>query len=32
VPASTAKMVPYSGYWFLTNVVRVGAGVSLSAF
>jgi len=32
VPASTAKMVPYSGYWFLTNVIRIGAGVSLSAF
>jgi polysaccharide export outer membrane protein len=32
VPASTAKMVPYSGYWFLTNVVRVGAGLSFSAF
>jgi polysaccharide biosynthesis/export protein len=32
VPASTAKMVPYSGYWFLTNVVRVGAGLSLTAF
>jgi polysaccharide export outer membrane protein len=32
VPASTAKMVPYSGYWFLTNVVRVGAGLSFAAF
>lgn len=32
VPASTAKMVPYSGYWFLTNVVRVGAGLSFSGF
>jgi hypothetical protein len=32
VPASTAKMVPYSGYWFLTNVVRVGAGLSLTGF
>jgi len=32
VPASTAKMVPYSGYWFLTNVVRVGAGLSFTAF
>jgi polysaccharide biosynthesis/export protein len=32
VPASTAKMVPYSGYWFLTNVVRVGAGLSFTGF
>lgn len=32
VPASTARMVPYSGYWFITNVVRVGAGVSLTGF
>jgi polysaccharide export outer membrane protein len=32
VPASTAKMVPYSGYWFLTNVVRVGAGLSFVGF
>jgi len=32
VPASTAKMVPYSGYWFLTNVIRVGAGLSFTAF
>lgn len=32
VPASAALMVPYSGYWFLTNVVRVGAGVSLAGF
>jgi polysaccharide export outer membrane protein len=32
VPASTAKMVPYSGYWILTNVVRVGAGLSFSGF
>lgn len=32
VPASTAKMVPYSGYWILTNVVRVGAGMTFSGF
>jgi polysaccharide biosynthesis/export protein len=32
VPASTMRMVPYSGYWFLTNVVRVGAGLSFAAF
>jgi polysaccharide biosynthesis/export protein len=32
VPASTVRMVPYSGYWFLTNVVRVGAGLSFAAF
>jgi polysaccharide export outer membrane protein len=25
VPASTVKMVPYSAYWVLTTVVRVGA-------
>jgi hypothetical protein len=24
--------VPYSGYWFLTNVVRVGAGLSFTGF
>jgi len=30
VPASAAKMVPYSGFWVLTNVVRVGAGLTLS--
>jgi polysaccharide export outer membrane protein len=30
VPASTAKMVPYTGYWIVTNVVRVGAGLSFS--
>jgi polysaccharide export outer membrane protein len=32
VPASAARMVPYSGYWFVTNVVRVGAGVSVTGF
>jgi hypothetical protein len=32
VPASAAKMVPYSGFWVLTNVVRVGAGLSLTGF
>jgi polysaccharide export outer membrane protein len=30
VPVSAAKIVPYSGYWILTNVVRVGAGLTLS--
>jgi hypothetical protein len=30
VPASSAKLVPYSGYWILTNVVRVGAGLTLT--
>jgi hypothetical protein len=24
--------VPYSGYWFLTNIVRFGAGVSMTGF
>ena len=32
VPASALKLVPYSGFWVLTNVVRVGAGVSLAGF
>ena len=32
VPVSAAKLVPYSGYWVLTNVVRVGAGLTLSGF
>lgn len=32
VPASSIKLVPYSGYWVLTNVVRVGAGLSLTGF
>lgn len=30
VPVSAVKLVPYSGYWVLTNVVRVGAGLTLS--
>ncbi len=30
VPADAAKLVPYSGYWILTNVVRVGAGLTLT--
>jgi polysaccharide export outer membrane protein len=30
VPASATKMVPYSGFWVLTNVVRVGAGLTLT--
>ena len=29
VPASAVKMVPYSAYWMLTTVVRVGASVPL---
>jgi len=28
VPASTAKMAAYSGYWIVTNMVRIGAGLS----
>jgi len=32
VPASAIKLVPYSGFWVLTNVVRVGAGVTLAGF
>jgi polysaccharide export outer membrane protein len=30
VPASAIKMVPYTGYWIMTNIVRVGAGLSLT--
>lgn len=30
VPPSPIRMIPYSGYWFMTNVVRVGAGLSLT--
>jgi polysaccharide biosynthesis/export protein len=29
VPASTVKMVPYSAYWLLTTVVRIGASVPI---
>jgi polysaccharide biosynthesis/export protein len=29
VPASAAKMVPYSAYWALTTVVRIGASVPI---
>lgn len=29
VPASATKMVPYSAYWVLTTVVRVGASVPI---
>jgi hypothetical protein len=29
VPASAVKMVPYSAYWILTTVVRVGASVPI---
>ena len=29
VPASTLKLVPYSVFWIVTNVVRVGAGLSM---
>ena len=32
VPVSAVKMVPYGTYWILTNVVRVGAGLSFAAF
>ena len=32
VPASTLRMIPYSAYWMLTTVVRVGAGVSIPLF
>lgn len=32
VPASTLRMIPYGTYWLLTNVIRVGAGVSLTGF
>lgn len=30
VPASPVRMVPYTVYWLLTNVIRVGAGLSLT--
>ncbi len=30
VPASPTLMVPYTIYWLLTNVIRVGAGLSLT--
>ena len=29
VPASNAKMVPYSAYYILTTVVRVGASIPI---
>jgi protein involved in polysaccharide export with SLBB domain len=29
VPASSAKMVPYSAYYILTTVVRVGASIPI---
>jgi len=29
VPASPARLVPYSVFWIITNVVRIGAGLSL---
>lgn len=32
VPASPVRLPPYVLYWLLTNVIRVGAGVSLTAF
>lgn len=32
VPASALRMIPYGTYWLLTNVIRVGAGVSLTGF
>ena len=31
VPASPLKLVPYSVFWIITNVVRIGAGLSLGA-
>jgi polysaccharide export outer membrane protein len=31
VPASPLKLVPYSLFWVITNVVRIGAGLSLGA-
>jgi len=31
VPASPLKLVPYSLFWIITNVVRIGAGLSLGA-
>ena len=30
VPPSPIRMIPYAVYWLITNVVRVGAGVSLT--
>jgi polysaccharide export outer membrane protein len=30
VPASSAKMVPYSAYWALTTIVKIGAYVPLA--
>ena len=30
IPASTVRLIPYSGYWIMTNIIRVGAGVSLT--
>ena len=32
VPPSPIRLVPYGFFWLVTNVVRVGAGVSLTAF
>ena len=31
VPASSLRLVPYSLFWVITNVVRIGAGLSLGA-
>jgi polysaccharide export outer membrane protein len=31
VPMSPIKIVPYSVFWLVTNVVRIGAGLSLGA-
>jgi len=31
VPPSPIRMLPYGFYWLITNVVRVGAGVSLTS-
>jgi len=31
VPASPLRLVPYSLFWLMTNIVRIGAGLSLGA-
>jgi polysaccharide export outer membrane protein len=31
VPASPLRLVPYSLFWLITNVVRIGAGLTLGA-
>jgi protein involved in polysaccharide export with SLBB domain len=32
VPASKVKLVPYSAYYVVTQVVRIGAGFSMAGF